>query len=294
MELPVLSVLVITHNQRLLLKRCLESVFSQSLFIPYEVIVSDDRSTDGTKELMRSIKEGYEGTKRNLVSIRYLFCDSDECHPTNTSERCGWNKLNAYLHARGKYFINLDADDYLRSDDILQLQVDTLESHSDCSMCMQRALSLKEGDSIEKGYAWPQNQLLQDGRVIDVDSFIKQGLRGLNQTYMIRRRPKDDMKSLYGKWFDDTVITYHHIQYGPVVFIDRSDYVWIQYKDSISHKMSKDDAAIVYGLLPLFHAELIPSLSSQFILSGIPTLNHLLKTAPEFPELSQQYRAYLQ
>ena len=292
-ETPILSILVITHNQRSLLERCLGSVINQYLSIPFEIIVSDDRSKDGTREFIEGFRQMHVGAKENLIELMYILCNSDECHPTNTSERCGWNKLNAYLRARGKYFINLDADDYLRSDDILQLQVDTLESHPDCSMCMQRALSLKEGDSIEKGYAWPQNQLLQDGRVIDVDSFIKQGLRGLNQTYMIRRRPEDDMKSLYGKWFDDTVITYHHIQYGPVVFIDRSDYVWVQYKESISHKMSHDDAAIVYGLLPLFHADLIPSLSSQFILSGIPTLNHLLKTAPEFPELSQQYRAYL-
>lgn len=291
--IPVLSILVITHNQRFLLQRCLKSVFTQRLSVPFEVIVSDDRSTDGTDEYMEDLKSRMEGCIEKLTAIKYVHCNSDECSPLTVSDRCGWNKLTAYLHAEGKYFVNIDADDYLRSSDIYQLQVDALDSFPACSMCMQRALSVWDGVSLTDGRAWPQSPLLQDGCIIDEASFIRNDLRGLNQTYMIRRHPDDDMKGLYGKWFDDTVITYHHIQYGPVVFIDRADYVWVQYNSSISHNMSKDDIAVVYGLLPLFHAEIIPSLSRQFIKSGIPTLNRLLKSAPEFPDLSEQYRAYL-
>lgn len=291
--IPVLSILVITHNQCLLLQRCIKSVLAQRLSVPFEVIVSDDRSTDGTDEYIEDLKSRMEGCIENLTAIKYVHCNSDECNPLTVSDRCGWNKLTAYLHAEGKYFVNIDADDYLRSSDIYQLQVDALESHPECSMCMQRALSVRDGVPVTDGHAWPQSPLLQDGCIIDETSFIRNVLRGLNQTYMIRRHPDDDMKGLYGKWFDDTVITYHHIQYGPVVFIDRADYVWIQYDSSISHNMSKDDIAVVYGLLPLFHAEVIPALRTEFIQSGIPTLNRLLKSVPEFPVLSEQYRAYL-
>lgn len=291
--IPVLSILVITHNQRLLLQRCLKSVFAQRLFVPFEVIISDDRSTDGTDEYVKEVRAQMEGRIENLTTIKYVHCNSDECAPLMVSDRCGWNKLTAYLHSEGKYFVNIDADDFLRSSDIYQLQIDALESFPACSMCMQRALSVHDGEDVSNGHAWPQSPLLQDSCVIDEESFIRNDLRGLNQTYMIRRHPDDDMMGLYGKWFDDTVITYHHLQYGPVVFIDRADYVWVQYDSSISHNMSKDDIAVVYGLLPLFHAEVIPSLRMQFIKSGIPTLNRLLKSAPEFPNLSEQYRAHL-
>lgn len=289
---PILSILVITHNQRFLLERCLESVLSQSLSVPFEVIISDDRSTDGTKDFVEGLINRHVGKLNNLSALKYVCCNSDECHPTNTSERCGWNKLNAYLKAEGKYFVNIDADDYLRSEDIYELQVNTLESHPECSMCMQRALSVKDGDSVEKGNAWPQNILLKDGIVIDVDTFFRERLRGLNQTYMIRRHPEDDMKELYGKWFDDTVITYHHIQYGPVVYVERADYVWMQYPDSISHKMTHDDAILLYGLLPLHHAVMIPSLKYLFLLYGLPDLIHMFKWAPKYPVLSKQYRDY--
>ena len=289
---PILSILVITHNQRALLERCLESILSQTLCVPFEVIVSDDRSKDGTKEFVESIKKQFEGVKKNLLALEYIYCDSDECHPSNTSERCGWNKLNAYLHAKGKYFINVDADDFLRSKDIYQQQIDTLESHPECSMCMQRALSVKDGDILENGRAWPQSPLLQDGAIISKETFIREKLRGVNPAYMIRRHPDDDMKGLYGKWFDDTIITYHHIQYGPLVFIDRADYVWVQYPGSISHDLSQDEAILLYGLLPLHHATLIPSLKYKFLFYGLPDLIHMFKWAPKYPELSKQYKDY--
>ena len=53
---PVLSILLITHNQRELLQRCLDSVLAQELRVPFEIIVSDDRSTDGTREWCLSKK----------------------------------------------------------------------------------------------------------------------------------------------------------------------------------------------------------------------------------------------
>lgn len=293
MAKPVLSILVVTHNQRSLLGRCLSSLFTQSLNVPFEIIVSDDRSTDGTKEYVEEMANRSVGTVVNLISLEYYFCDSDQCHPTNTSERCGWNKLNAYLHAKGKYFVNIDADDYLRSKDIYQMQVSALEAHPKCSMCMQRILTLEDGDSFESGSVWPLDSSLIDGAIISKEDCILRNLRSLNQGFMIRRHPENKMEILYGKWFDDTIITYHHLQYGPIIFIDRADYVWVHYPSSISHSMGDDDKTIVYGLLPIHHANLIPSMETLFLKNGLPIMVHMMKVAPEFPDLSEQYRDYL-
>ena len=290
---PILSILIITHNQRELLQRCLDSVLNQELQVPFEIIVSDDRSTDGTKDWVLGQKKLWEGKKTNLVEVIYVYCNSDECNPSTVSERCGWNKLTAYKQARGKYFVNIDADDYLRSNDIYQLQIDMLDTHPECSMCMQRVLSLHEGDSLKLGKMWPVHPRLRNGAVISKEDFVLLDLRGLNQSYMIRRHPEDDMQALYGKWFDDTVITYHHVQYGPVVFLDRADYVWMQYPKSISHDMTTDDSLITYGLLPLHHAKMIPSMQSLFLRQGLKTMIHMMKVAPEYPQMSQQYYMYL-
>ena len=290
--IPVLSILVITHNQFNLLRRCLESVLAQIIKVPFEVIVSDDRSTDGTDNYVCALKAEFEGKTNNLTQIKYVRCNSDECNPLTVSDRCGWNKLSAYKQAEGKYFVNIDADDYLRSTDIYQLQIEALEAHPECSMCMQRALSVNEGSEVNDGEAWPVHPKLTNGRVLTDYEMIMDGLRGLNQTYMIRRKPQDDMEGLYGKWFDDTIITYHHLQYGPVVFIDRADYVWMRYPTSITHTMTFDDDVILHGLLPLHHAILFPAYKYLFLQQGLSDLIHMFKWVSKSPVLSKQYRDY--
>ena len=47
----ILSIIVISHEQREELRRCLDSILAMNLSFPYEIIVSDDRSTDGSYEL---------------------------------------------------------------------------------------------------------------------------------------------------------------------------------------------------------------------------------------------------
>lgn len=293
---PILSILVITHNQRDLLKRCLDSVLGQKLNVPFEVIVSDDRSDDGTAEFMAELQEKFSNGKlqiANLVDLVYTRCNSNDCDPKNVSERCGWNKLNAWRSAKGKYMVNIDADDYLLHDDIYQLQIDLLDAHPKCSMCQQYVLQVNEGAEPSTGFKWPNTPKMRQGEIISEEDVIVGELRGLNQTYMMRRQPQDNMAALYGKHYDDTVITYHHLQYGPVVFLDRADYVWVQYPKSISHNMTKDDQTIVYGLLPLFHADIIPALRYQFLRYGLSELIHLFKIAPKNPKMSEQYLAYL-
>lgn len=289
---PVLSILVITHNQRELLKRCLDSVLGQKLNVPFEVIVSDDRSEDGTAEYMADLQDQITNDKRqitNLTQLIYTRCNSNDCNPATVSQRCGWNKLNAWRHAKGKYMVNIDADDYLLHDDIYQLQIDRLEAHPECSMCQQHVWIVNDGEAIEKGHVSYLPPMMKDGAVVTMEQVLKYDLRGLNQSYMMRRKLNDDMAALYGKHYDDTVITYHHLQYGPVVFVDRADYVWVQYSKSISHNMTNDDQLITYGLLPLHHADMISAMRYEFMRYGLTELIHLFKAVPKHPKMTEQY-----
>lgn len=296
MSEPILSILVITHNQRDLLKRCMQSVLGQKLNVPFEVIVSDDRSNDGTAEFMTELIRHWKDGKvaiKNLVDIAYTRCNSNDCHPVTVSQRCAWNKLNVWKHARGKYMVNIDADDYLRTDNIYQAQLDMLMAHPECSMCQQRIWKLNDGEPIENGCIEFVHPAFKDDAILSVNQILAEDLRDMNPSYMMRRNPNDDMASLYGKWYDDTVISYHHMQYGPVIFLDRVDYVWVQYPKSISHDMTKDDQTILYGLLPLHHASIIPAMRYDFLKYGLRELIHLFKVAPHQPDLSEQYRNYL-
>ncbi|MGN0227053.1 MAG: glycosyltransferase family 2 protein [Paludibacteraceae bacterium] len=279
----ILSILVITHNQRELLKRCLDSVLGQKLNVPFEVIVSDDRSDDGTAEYMADLQDQITKDQvqiANLTQLFYTRCNSNDCDPKNVSERCGWNKLNVYNHARGKYFVNIDADDFLRSNDIYQAQLDMLEAHPECSMCMQDVWQVNEGESVGNGKRWPSYGKLKNGQILSAKEIITT-YRALNQCYMIHRHQEADCGAIYGKYFDDTIITIHHLQYGSCVYLDRADYVWIRYKNSITMTLDGDDNYIEHGVLELHHIRFVPALASECMQAIIPSLIRMFKHLAE-------------
>ncbi len=276
---PVLSILVITHNQRELLERCLSSVLGQKLNVPFEVIVSDDRSDDGTAEYIADLQNQITNGKLHITNLTQLFytrCNSNDCDPKNVSERCGWNKLNVYTHAQGDFFVNIDADDYLRSNDIYQTQLDMLASHPECAMCMQDVWPVRDGESQPSSQPWPSFGRLKNGQVLSAYDILSE-YRALNQCYMIRRHPEQDCAALYGKHFDDTVITLHHLQFGPVVYVDRADYAWVQYATSITKTLRGDDNVAEYGLLPLHHIRFIPAFAGMFMQDGLKDIIHMLR-----------------
>ena len=92
--MPLLSVLITSHNQGPLLERCVNSVISQSLPFEYEVVISDDYSTDGTWEIAQSLSERY-------AQVKAVQCNTDDYHPVNRCQRCGWNQCNAYRNSSG-------------------------------------------------------------------------------------------------------------------------------------------------------------------------------------------------
>ena len=82
---------------------------------------------------------------------------------------------------------------------------------------------------------------------------------------------------LYGNYFDDTIITIHHLLFGSCVYLDRADYVWVQYKTSITITLQEDDNLVEYGLLFLHHIRSIPSFASEFMSDGLGEYIHMLK-----------------
>jgi len=102
---PVVSVAVVVKDRRDLMARCLDGILAQDLDAPYEVVVVDNGSTDGTRELIAEVAsaasvpvtllddEGSLGAIRNLaVAVAaapvVAFCDSD-CVPSPSWLRRG-------------------------------------------------------------------------------------------------------------------------------------------------------------------------------------------------------------
>ena len=115
------TVLVMTYNHAGFIAQALDSVLTQRTGFHYEILISEDCSTDGTRETVISYAEKHPGRIRLLLSERNLH--------SNTVVSRGIRV------ARGEYVALLDGDDYWVSPDKLQKQVDFLDAHPDCSIC---------------------------------------------------------------------------------------------------------------------------------------------------------------
>ena len=113
-----LSVHMMTYNCEKYIDKSLKSVLSQQTTFPFEIIISDDASTDKTYQIITDIAENYEfikphKNKDNLGILKYFF---------ETLHRC-----------KGKYVFDLAGDDWLSNPYALQTLVDELDQNPNYS-----------------------------------------------------------------------------------------------------------------------------------------------------------------
>lgn len=256
---PILSVIIIAHEQRELLCRCLDSILAMHNAYSYEIIISDDHSTDGTFELAQKYAHEVEIGKiktEGLVRIIATQCDSNDCDPATTSQRSGWNRCNGYRHSNGKYIVHVDADDYFREGaDVYRKQIELLDEHPECSCCMANLYEIDEGDTRIKLRHDPKQ--FPTGRIISAEEFIRDNCFIESNVFMYRRNYHYDPVTLYGKLYVDSFITYHHLQFGPVVCLDQADYMYVQYPKSISNQVVQDGDITVIWCLPILISSMI-------------------------------------
>lgn len=258
----------------------------QKMKFPFEILVSDDNSFDGTCEVV----EKYMACFPRI--IRLFHISSDDYNPTISSERSGINKANVYSKACGKYVVNIDADDYLLSDDIYAKQVELLERNPDCWLCMQDIMMLDDNGNVKS--IWGHQGLHNEDR-IDFRTYILERHMISNPAFMMRRDKDLDPISTYGKMFNDEYITMHHLQKGDIVYIYRSDYGYVQYPGSIDHSYKGQSRLARYALLPLIYCRFFPKYEYVFLKGYLPMLISNFKQLGKIKDLqvSQQVKDFL-
>ena len=122
----LVSVLVTTYNHERYIRQCLDSMLAQKTDFPFEIIVRDDCSTDGTGDIIREYAEKYPGKVIPFILAFNHFSRG----LTNDS----FAKM--FAMARGKYIAICEGDDFWTDPEKLQVQADWLEAHPDCSLCV--------------------------------------------------------------------------------------------------------------------------------------------------------------
>lgn len=143
---PVVSVLVPTYQHKEHIAACLDSILAQRTNFSFEVLVGEDGSTDGTREVC----EQYAAAFPERINVEYRS-RSDVIYiqgrPTGRA-----NFLSLLKRARGKYIAICEGDDYWVDMDKLQAQVDLMERETQCFVCFTRSYTEQGGEVKPKSY----------------------------------------------------------------------------------------------------------------------------------------------
>lgn len=119
-SIPLVSVIVLCHDQAGTVARALESVLMQETRFHYEVVIGDDASSDGTRAICEDFQERYPGKVR-------LLPDCGRLGLVRNYERC----FNA---CRGRYISDCAGDDRWTGTSRLQFAVDIMEKRGEVSV----------------------------------------------------------------------------------------------------------------------------------------------------------------
>ena len=135
---PLVSISVTTFQQRAYIRQCLDSILMQRTSFPFEIIIGEDESSDGTREICIEYARAHQ--ERIRLFLRSRSVSTYDVNGTIKSANGIWCRRTA----RGEFVALCEGDDYWTCPDKLQKQVDFLERHRDCSMSFHNAVLVGE------------------------------------------------------------------------------------------------------------------------------------------------------
>jgi glycosyltransferase involved in cell wall biosynthesis len=139
------SVVITAYNHEEFIAQAVTSVLLQQVDFPYEIIIGDDCSTDGTGRIVDNLQRAHPELIRVLRPER------------NLGDRGRAMFVETLKAARGKYIAMLDGDDYWLSENKLATQVAQMEADPACTMTYHNVIRVFEDGSPSAPYNDPQH-----------------------------------------------------------------------------------------------------------------------------------------
>ncbi len=201
---PLVSVTISTYQHAPWIAECLESILAQQCTFPYEVIIGEDGSTDGTFEICEEFQRRYP------CIIRLVTAGG------NVGGKVMLRRIFSVI--RGRYHALCEGDDRWCDPMKLQDQVAFLEGHPDCSLCFTRTRILRETEdgTEEVGCIGPASGGTRFAPHVFLNAYLA------HTSSMVLRCIRD-----YPDWFwdprclGDNAIHLLCMEHGAAGFIDR-------------------------------------------------------------------------
>ena len=195
-----ISVIVVTYNHENFIAQAIESVLAQSTDRLFEVIISEDKSTDRTRDIV-------ENYARRDKRIRLILSERNV--------RSNEVVARALRSAVGRYVCILDGDDYWLASDKLEQQATFLDANSHCSAVFHNAF-IEDMSPAKRRWTRP------DLPKMFTLNEIWQGNPFATCAGMLRRDCLEGLGSWYDALFPITDWSLYILcaERGPIAFVD--------------------------------------------------------------------------
>lgn len=183
---PVVSVCVQTYQHINYIKECLDGILVQQTDFPFEILLGEDNSSDGTREICIEYAQKYPD------KIRLFLHHRENNIKINGRYTGRFNFLYNLYNSRGEYIAICEGDDYWTDPLKLQKQVDEMENNLDINICAHP--SVRFNDRLQKemditGYSGnakkivsTKDMILRYGNLCPMQSIL---IRNINVTFFV-------------------------------------------------------------------------------------------------------------
>lgn len=201
---PVVSICCATYNHIDYIEDALRGFLGQVTSFPFEVIIRDDASIDGTTAIVKDFAARYPNIIRPIIE--------DE----NQYSKGARSTLIMLPFVRGEFVALCEGDDYWVCPTKLEKQLKLLRANEQCTMCVAQTIECKyEEFNLTCSNLFAGNEKLLQNFDEVVSTYFH------TSTYLI---PTNIFRTVIKKYipnieFGDTELRFMLVHYGPFVFL---------------------------------------------------------------------------
>ena len=259
LEMPLVSVCIQTYKHGAFIQECINSILNQQTGFVFEILLSDDASTDGTKEIC------VEYAEKHPDKIR-LFLHQRENNIAIGGNPTGRFSMMYNMHmAKGRYIATCEGDDYWTDPHKLQKQFEVLESEPEVMLSTTNLKVLNQHGDLSEFF----NQAKTfPNELSSVSDFF--GDKRINIfaycTFMFRKEVAEKcmtQEAFPSIPFGDWCLVYTAVSMGRIHFLNKNTAIYRIHDTSLMR--SQDSKTHLLNLLDLdnFASQLLPTPYSE-------------------------------
>ncbi len=145
------SICCAAYNHENYIRQTLDGFLMQKTDFPFEVIINDDASPDGTADIIREYEKKYPDIIKPIYQTENQY-----------SKGTIISRDILFANAKGEYIANCEGDDYWTDPEKLQKQVDFLDNNPDYIGCVHKYFTV--GKNSEPTYLKTFGDYEESGR----------------------------------------------------------------------------------------------------------------------------------